>query len=297
MSALRFCLPLFVCAILAQSTVARSTEAQGSIIVEGQRMHSRIDDFVRRLTPANQDQLQRFVQDACPAVVGLSPDLSNDVTARIRRVAGAVGVPVAKAGCSPNLVLLVVHDKETAIQQLRAGIHGIFGDMRTPDLHRLVETPGPTVAWQISGRVGVDGMPLTMVRLRPEDGNNDAAPMVRGAFLSRTNMQIMRSVDLSLLVVEARALDQVDLRQLADYTVMRTLAPAGGSGDLPARSILQLFNPGVSPLEAPESVTWWDFAFLKSLYRSSNKVEASAQRSQIRQMMMRELDRVPATDR
>ena len=297
MSALRFWLPALAALGLAQSTAAQSTAAQGSIIVEGQRLHSRIDDFVRRLTPARQDQLQRFVQDACPAVVGLSSELANDVVGRIRRVAHAVGAPVAKARCSPNIVLLVVHDKQMAIQQLRAGLPGVFGDKRASDLRQLVENPGPTAAWQVSNRLGADGMPLTMVRLNPTDGTNDAVPMVRGAFLSRTSMQIMRTVDLSLLVVEAPALDQVDTRQLADYTAMRTLAPASAAENLPARSILQLFNAGMSPLEAPESVTWWDFAFLKSLYRSSNKVEASAQRSQIRRMMMRELDKLPVTER
>jgi hypothetical protein len=297
MSALRFWLPALAALGLAQSTAAQATAAQGSIIVEGQRLHSRIDDFVRRLTPARQDQLQRFVQDVCPAVVGLSRELANDVVGRIRRVAHAVGAPVAKARCSPNIVLLVVHDKQTAIQQLRAGLPGVFGDMRASDLRQLVENAGPTAAWQVSNRLGADGMPLTMVRLNPTDGTNDAVPMVRGAFLSRTSMQIMRTVDLSLLVVEAPALDQVDTRQLADYTAMRTLAPASAPENLPARSILQLFNAGMSPLEAPESVTWWDFAFLKSLYRSSNKVEASAQRSQIRRMMMRELDKLPVTER
>lgn len=297
MSALRFWLPALAALGLAQSTAAQATAAQGSIIVEGQRLHSRIDDFVRRLTPARQDQLQRFVQDACPAVVGLSSELANDVVGRIRRVAHAVGAPVAKARCSPNIVLLVVHDKQMAIQQLRAGLPGVFGDKRASDLRQLVENPGPTAAWQVSNRLGADGMPLTMVRLNPTDGTNDAVPMVRGAFLSRTSMQIMRTVDLSLLVVEAPALDQVDTRQLADYTAMRTLAPASAAENLPARSILQLFNAGMSPLEAPESVTWWDFAFLKSLYRSSNKVEASAQRSQIRRMMMRELDKLPVTER
>ena len=297
MSALRFWLPALAALGLAQSTDAQATAAQGSIIVEGQRLHSRIDDFVRRLTPARQDQLQRFVQDACPAVVGLSSELANDVVGRIRRVAHAVGAPVAKARCSPNIVLLVVHDKQMAIQQLRAGLPGVFGDKRASDLRQLVENAGPTAAWQVSNRLGADGMPLTMVRLNPTDGTNDAVPMVRGAFLSRTSMQIMRTVDLSLLVVEAPALDQVDTRQLADYTAMRTLAPASAAENLPARSILQLFNAGMSPLEAPESVTWWDFAFLKSLYRSSNKVEASAQRSQIRRMMMRELDKLPVTER
>ena len=294
MSALRFCLSAIIGLALIHSGPARASAAPESIIVEGQRLHSQVGDFVEKLTAqVKDDQLGRFVEEICPSVSGLPNDLAQDIMGRIRRVTTAVGARVAKAKCRPNLVLLVVHDKQTAIRQLRAGYPQIFGDMRTADIHKLVETPGPTVAWQSSSRLGSDGMPLSMVRVNPEDGSNESVPLVRGAFLSRTNMQIIQHFALSLVVVEARALDQVDTRQLADYAVMRTLAATPAAADLPAPSILSLFKPGVSPLEAPESVTWWDYAFLKALYRSSNRLEASAQRSQVRQMMNQELKQIP----
>jgi hypothetical protein len=298
MSALKILLPALATVVAAQSVSAQATAAQGSIVIEGQRLHSQVDDFVSKLTPAQNDQLSRFAEDVCPAVIGLSDDLANEITGRIRHVAEVIGAPLAKPKCNANLVLLVVHDKQVAIQQLRTRMPGLFAQMPSADMHKLVDNAGPAAAWQLSSRVGADGMPLSMVRIRKEDGNNDAVPLVKGGFLSRVNMQIMRRLDLSLVVVEARALDQVDARQLADYTAMRTLAVGNSDvSNLPVRSILQLFNEGVSPLEAPESVTWWDVAFLKSLYRSSNRVEASNQRAQIAKMMASELNRVPAEQR
>lgn len=298
MSSLKLFLPALATVLIAQSVPAGATAAQGAIVIEGQRLHSQVDDFVRKLTPAQNDQLSRFAEDMCPAVIGLSDDLANEVTGRIRQVARVIGAPLAKPNCSPNLVLLVVHDKQVAIQQLRARMPGLFAQMLTADMRKLVDNSGPAAAWQVSSRVGADGMPLAMIRLRKEDGSHDAVPLVMGGFLSRVNMQIMRRLDLSLVVVEARALDQVDTRQLADYTAMRALAVGDSDvSNLPARSILQLFNAGVSPLQAPESVTWWDVALLKSLYRSSNRVEASNQRAQIAKMMASELDRVPAEQR
>lgn len=283
---------------IAPTTPSTVPEARGPIVIEGQKQPAQIGNFVKQLTPAENDQLSRFVGDVCPAVIGLSDDLANEVAGRIRNVAAVIGAPLAKAECNPNVVLLVVHDKHAAIQQLRARMPGLFAEMRTADIRKLLDNPGPAAAWQISSRVGADGMPLTMVRIRKEDGNNDAVPLVRGGFLSRVNMQVMRRLDLSLVVVEARALDQVDTRQLADYVTMRTLAVGNSDvSDLPARSILQLFNAGVSPLQAPESVTWWDVSFLKSLYRSSNRVEARDQRAQIAKMMARELDKIPAEQR
>jgi len=302
MSALKLGIALLLGTALAHGSVAQATAAPSTIVVEGHRLHSKVDDFVGRLTTdVKGDQLGRFLEDVCPGVVGLSDNLAQDITARIRRVADAVGADVAKRKCQPNLVLLVVHDKQNAIKQLRAGLPGVFAGMRVADIHRLLETPGPIAAWQLSSRIGADGMPLMMVRLSPTDGSNDAVQVVRaGGFISGVHgvMSVMRQFDLSLVIVEAGALDQVDTRQLADYTVMRGLAATGSQAvNLPAPSILQLFNPGVSPLAAPESVTWWDYAFLKSLYRSSNRREASAQRSTIRQMMTSELKKIPVEQR
>jgi hypothetical protein len=103
---------------------------------------------------------------------------------------------------------------------------------------------------------------------------------------------------MSLVIVEARALDQVDTRQLADYVAMRALAGTGfAATSLPAPSILQLFNPGVAPAQAPESVTWWDVAFLKSLYATSNSVSSDEQRAAIMARMKRELDKTPVGER
>jgi len=300
MPVLRTCLVALIGTSLVHSGIAQANAAPGAIVVEGQRLHSQVGDYVNRLTTdVKGDQLGRFIENVCPSVVGLPNDLAQDVMGRIRRVAEAIGAPVAKPKCRPNMVLLVVHDKQTAINQLRARMPDMFGTMRVPDIHKLVEAPGPVAAWQLSSRLGADGMPLVMVRLRKTDGNNDAVPVVRATgLLSRTNMQIMRQFDLSLVVVEAHALDQVDTRQLADYAVMRSLAATGSAtADLPAPSILQLFNPGISPLQAPESVTWWDYAFLRALYRSSNRLEASAQRSEVRQMMTSELKRIPVEAR
>ena len=66
---------------------------------------------------------------------------------------------------------------------------------------------------------------------------------------------------------------------------------------MPARSIIQLFDPGASPETAPMTVTHWDFAFLKALYASSNDVAASQQRGDIGRKMAKELATVPPEER
>src|SRR4029079_19504736 len=100
MSASKVLLPALASLIVAQGVPARATAPQGEIVVEGQRTHSPVDDFVQKLTPSQNDQLSRFVEEVCPAVIGLSDDLANEVTGRIRLVASSVGTPIAKPRCS-----------------------------------------------------------------------------------------------------------------------------------------------------------------------------------------------------
>ena len=59
-----------------------------------------------------------------------------------------------------------------------------------------------------------------------------------------------------------------------------------------APSIIKLFDPGAAAA-APPSVTWWDFAFLKALYASSNDVDAWQQKGEIAHRMGKELAKVP----
>lgn len=283
----------------AQDSAKPMTRAQpgDAIVVEGRRQHSPVREFVRKLTPDHGGgQLGRFVDEVCPAVIGLGKHEAGEVVSRIRQVAHAAGASLARDPCNPNLILFVVHDKRAALEQLRKARSNVFGSLSTADLHRLAEAPGPAAAWQAVERIGADGMPLTWVRVNPDDGPGDAVPVVRGFGNAwRMTLPTVQRFDAAFVMVEVRALDRVDTRQLADYTAMRSLAGTGYQpGELPAPSILGLFDPGASPLQAPESVTSWDFAFLKALYATPNDVEAPVQRGRIGRMMSRELANAPA---
>ena len=50
----------------------------------------------------------------------------------------------------------------------------------------------------------------------------------------------------------------------------------------------------MTPEAARQSVTWWDIAFIKALYRSHNDKVASFQRHEMRERMESELAKAPA---
>jgi hypothetical protein len=212
-------------------------------------------------------------------------------------VAAAIGAPVAPQRCVTNIYVLVGGDKRETIQGLRKQFPRLVAGVPGSVLKRLEQAEGPVAAWQIVGMIGADGMPLSWVRTSMESEPVQVSNSIGWASrIARvTNPQFVGSI----LVVEARAIDGVDTRQLADYAVMRTMAPTDTTHRtaLPARSIIQLFDPGSTPETAPMTVTHWDFAFLKALYASSNDMAASQQRGDIGRKMAKELAKVPPEER
>ena len=101
---------MFVTALLAASlsSVAQpaaqpSVVAQANpIIVEGERRREeKIIAFIKALTPAPiRGQLSRFESPICPEVQGVAGEQGTKIVERIRQVAMAVGVPVARPGCT-----------------------------------------------------------------------------------------------------------------------------------------------------------------------------------------------------
>lgn len=291
---MRFHLLALVCVAAASAAPAQVQPQGEDIVVQGRtNPKKQIHDFVKELTPArNGMQLGRFVQPACPRVVGLSDAENALVEARMRKVAEASGAPVAKGKCAVNIYVLVGGDKRETIEGIRKQFPDLVAGVPDSTLGRLEKAAGPVAGWQIVGRIGSDGVPLTTVA----NSQGDSMPMASTIGWASRIGHITRPQFLgSILVVEAKALDRVDTRQLADYAVMRTMAPTDTthSAALPESSIVQLFDAGLSPDNAPQSVTWWDFAYLKALYSTANDVDAFQQRSEMARKMAKELEKLP----
>jgi len=282
--------------IAAQTAPATDSADSQDIVVQGNANPKvTINRFVKELTPAPIGaQLGRFLEPVCPRVLGLPNGQNALVEARMRKIASAVGAPVAPAKCTVNLYVLVGGNKAEIIDGLATKFPDLVAGVPDSVLKRLKNAAGPVAAWQIVGMVGTDGMPLSSIRTSA-DGDPVLVSSTIG-FASRIARVTRPQFLGSILVVEAGALNGVDTRQLADYAVMRTLAPTDTTHQaaLPADSIIKLFDPGNSPENGPLSVTHWDFAFLKALYASSNQLTASGQRSEMTAKMADELAKLAA---
>ena len=283
---------LFAIAAFASSVTPLPAAAPASdqaIVIQGIRDRRKpADDFLKRMMPTSfDDQLGRFEEPVCPGAVGLPDKLKGEVLARIRQVTSAAAIRAGRAGCRPNLLIIVVDDKKALIEGMQrkkeAYLYGIGDGARK----RLATSAGPVAAWQIGDVIGPDGEPLRV------DG--DGFPRLfttipPSRLRSGTRSRILGAI----VVVEQRGLVRVTTRQLADFALVRALAPIPPKNSRPPdTSVLSLFNAGVRPEDAPQSLTWWDLALLKALAATRSDALADIQRHEIRDHILEEMAKIP----
>lgn len=277
---------LFAALLMAPLAPALAQQAQGQpdaeeIVVTGRQFEEQLNDFVDALTVAPRSEtISRFEENVCPAVRGLTASQNDSIAARLRSVATAAGMRVARPGCRANALLIVTDDKSRLISALNLRAGWFFGDLTPTQIRRLARTPGPSAAWQLKGMVDLAGHPL---QLDPDTGYYVGRSTQTS---SRTRPSARWVFDGTVLIVERRALDGLNTTQLADFAAMRLFArtdPArvAGTG---APTILNILEAPMGS-EIPLTLTHWDMAFLRGLYASTSTGYAASQRSEIRRDM------------
>ena len=282
------------CYAIAFALMAMPTEAQdepppkpaSEIVVVGERERNeqaeQIKEFVRALSTEDWNSpLTRF-ENICPGVIGLPAARNLEIVARIRAVATAANIEVAKEGCRPNLRVVVIPDKEEMLNLLRNKHPILFRDYDRRPV-QLVREDGPVTAWHVREKLDRSGNTLE----RSRDGKtwvyfDGASSRVLAAY---------RPVAMgAMILIEQRGLIGLTTMQIADYAAMRALTTI--QPDRLARSnaptILRVMSSKVGD-DIPLSLTRWDLAFLKGAYSVPPYSYSSAQRSRIRRAIKKDL--------
>lgn len=275
-------------AALAQGETPSPAPDTQAIVVEGTNPKRRANNYLDQVLPSMfEGQFGRFEDPLCPATIGLPGNLRDEVLKRLTLVASVARIPVETGKCRANLVIIVVDDKKALIEGMRGKKDAYLYGIGTGRMKQLATSPGPVAAWQITDVIGADGMPLRT------DG--DGYPRLFTTVPpSRVVETTRKRIIGGVIVLEQRGLVNVTTRQLADYALVRLLAPMESKERTPpTSSVLSLFNPGVRPEDAPQSLTWWDLAFIKALFATRSDVVADVQRHEIRDKMLQEMAKVP----
>ena len=277
----------FGAALAAQAPATPPADTQ-AIVVEGTHAKRRANNYLDHVLPPVFDgQVGRFEDPLCPATIGLPDNLKDEVLKRLKLVAAVVRIPVETGKCKANLVIIVVDDKKALIEGMRRKKESYLYGIGNDRIAELANSSAPVAAWQITDVIGADGMPLRT------DG--DGYPRLFTTIPpSRVVQTTRKRIIGGVVVIEQRGLLDVTTRQVADYALVRLLAPMEEKErTAPDSSVLSLFNQGVRPQDAPQSLTWWDFAFLKALSDTRSDLVADVQRHEIRDRMLQEMAKIP----
>lgn len=299
---MRVHLPLLFASMALCAPLVAAAQAppdNSSIVVEGVRDRAkRLQNFVKDLTPTTltYNQLSRWEEPVCPAAFGLTAAQRAFVVDRMRTLAKAADVPLAKPGCDPNVIVIVTSDKAALLAALEKKHPDYLpADWSDRAIHRLERDPDPVAAWQFEGVLSTDGL-----RISDGTASNDtvdpaglvAATTATTAPASRLRPPGRHDVLTSILIVQTSALAGITTTQFADYAAMRTLVNTDPKKvrASPSETILKVMDAPMGTA-VPLSLTSWDLSFLKAYYASGNESYANMQRSEIAQRMKRELDR------
>ncbi|TCM41552.1 hypothetical protein [Novosphingobium sp. ST904] len=262
---------LWAVAALVPATACAATDARESA-----------HRFVAQMAiPAQSDEpLARFTYPLCVGSAGLPAEAGEVVIDRIAEVAASAGLPVAAAGCAPNLMVVFVEDSRAAVQRLSHGRSGaMIGQLRA-DIRRILEQPGPVRAWIKAAIRSRDGdrpsySPTGVTTLKTETSTH----------LSSTTR---RDIVSSVVLIDREAMADRDLRQVADYAAIRGLTGAH-LGEIRAEgppTILTLFT-SQGDADAPPGLTAADRAFLSAFYTVRADMAEPLQRQRIADHMAR----------
>lgn len=284
-------------ALLAGQAPAPTT-SETPIVIEGTRdSAAKIERYVKTFSKASAgDKIGRFEKPVCPVVVGLRKDHNVEVESRIRRVAAEAGLDVLKPGCEANFLVVMTSDRKELFAKWLAERPDLFGGLSSGQIQALINSAEPAVAWHILELRGSDGRPLGASAFPRSasggSGSMGSEMMSQEAVTSSRLLPMVRAdFGLAIVVIDGKAAAGATYRQLADFAAMRGLAltDSNAAEKVGAPSILTLLLDKQAERPAPLSVTAWDIAYLKALYGMSNNLRAAAQRSELVQIMNKEL--------
>jgi len=276
--------------VSASLALAQQAPPGAPIVVEGTRnSDTQIRSFIKDLTPSyTRETLGRFVSNVCPRAFGLANGQNEVVEARIRRVAAAAGLHVAKTGCIVNLALFIVPDKAAFLKELQRWPFMYPEDWGNSRIHALQRDPSPVAAWQTSQIVWQDGIPLSARDTAAPDPHAGFFPHAIG---TRLKPSAHPSFNKAVLVIQANAVSGLTPVQVADYAAMRTLVRID-SKQIPTSGQQTILTALDAPMgtPVPETLTAWDLSFLKAFYASRKDNYVETQRGEMTRLMKRDLD-------
>ena len=261
-------------------------------------------DFVKSTGVANgQKQVARWAVPICIKVIGISATQAAKVENHMLGVAREAGVPTALQGCEPNITVSFTADAGQIVRQVHEREPRQFRELSSHGREQLLNGTAPVRWWYATQMLDRDGMKGinatpgwlgTASTIQQGGEQNSSAGIVSldgGDFVSTNQYNsgsnvrtpTIRSLYGATVVVDATAAGKTPVDSIAAYAAMIAFAEMSADAQ-PPDSILGLFQPA----RGESSLTDWDMAFLKSLYRMPLDRRARIQRGHLVEALLQE---------
>ena len=256
-----------------------------------EELRDRADSFVRASgVLTGEATLARWVEPVCPKALNLAPQYAAIVEARLREIARAARVPVARASCRANIAVSFVPDGNAVARAVAAKAPRRFAQLAGPARAALLDGAAPIRWWYATGRQQKDGVPGTTTPPpnfvgTGEGGGSSLPTLDGGSFASYGDSLIanptVRVLTGATIVVDITRTDGLPLEAVVAYTAMVAFAEIRSADFAPPYSILGLFDRANGATHLSD----WDTAFLAAIYRVPHARAARQQRG----LLVREL--------
>jgi len=296
--------------LLLIASSATATQPQGgTIVVRGTRVdpaeaRERAVDFIKRAGVAKgQKQVARWVIPICIKVIGVEDGQASRVEQSMLDIAAAAKIDIAGPKCEPNITVSFTTDPRQVVRHIKARKPNQFRELSFADRERVLTGDAPIRWWyatQMLDRDGVKSNNMSPGWIGAGEGSSVPGsavtdPLTVGNFGDVTSTQqynsgsnvrtpTLRSLYGATIVVDAARAGNASVDAIADYAAMVAFAEMDASDPPPPDSILGLFQPN----SIETSLTDWDLAFLKSLYRMPLDRRARIQRGHLVEALLDE---------
>lgn len=276
--------------------------ANDTIVVRGTRIdpaqaRQQAVDFVKRTGVAHgQQQVARWVVPVCIKAIGLTTPQAAKLEDLMLDIALEANVPVAGPGCDPNITVSFAPDAGQVVRHIYSRKPRQLDELSRAEKEQLLNGSAPVRWWyatQMLDRDGVQSNNISAPWITAGEGSGSSAlslPMNDGVtsnqqYNSGSNVRTptVRSLYGATVVVDAPTVGDTPVDAIAAYAAMVAFAEMNAS-DPPPDSILGLFKPQ----SVETSLTDWDLAFLKSLYRMPLDRRARIQRGHLVEALLDE---------
>jgi hypothetical protein len=261
--------------------------AEPPIVVTGARLspreaRARAVAFVQGTGVASGERpVARWVDPVCLNVIGISDRHAGLVAERVKRIAAAAGVPIARGNCQNNVAVVFTGDAGETVREVERRAPRRLEEVTGETRRRLVDGNAPIRWWYTtqprsrhnmrastnspgfaagegSGAEGASG---------PGSGGSALAGDIPNLYHYNSSListQAVRALVSASVIVDVNAMDRMPLEAVAAYVAMVAFAEIRENDFSAPGSIMGMFEN--SPTAA-RGLTEWDMAFLRALYR------------------------------